>query len=1009
MLKLDFQSKFVWFVSSKKFDIALIILIAGLAISYHFYISQMAFPLWDGAIYLENAQNWMRNQPLEAAYRPPIISWIIAGIWSITGEDWTIAKYIQPIFTIGAGVVLYQTLKKYKGNFFAFGVTALTLVNGHVFFWNTQILTEGLSLFFLVVSVYFLKSEKQYHWIIAGIAIGLTFGSRYPISVLAITLFIIEVLVRRNGKKLFANTLVGMVPIILLIVVAVYIKSGSFSVAIERDTETTLLLSPFYLEKFIRIFGFISLLLPLAFIFRRTYVDKYNYLFIAWFIAGFSFWSAIHENQQERFMFQIIPAAYFLTILAIESLWKRDNVLSVRDIRDFLGTASKRTYLTAIKCLDVLKSAAFFPFRYYLCAFIIACISLSYLEHIISLEEEMLQWIFRFFDITTTFIHGQFYAKILGSQVAVVIPIYVQLIFLIFFPTTAIASRINIKKRIQFLSFGLVCFSAFVIIELLAVFLPLDLSSPIRHLISILITVIVGGLIIELSLWRAISIPKPTRIKRILKRNYAREYIFLSVVAIGSILFTVSIFMFLRVALDSPIMIYAIITLSSVVSVSYLLGNLIYEINRQTKRRNRVKANSHSGYMKNVTISFLIPAYNEEQIIGKCIESIDRAAARYNGRTEIVIVNDGSTDNTEKIILDSLRKLIYARGKNFTITNSGKGFALDYGLKRTSGDIVFRMDADSLIDKEAITPLVEHFEDPSVGSVSGFVFPLKAPNVFSKAQNILYASYLYVKRTQEVFDSIIVQPGPSTAFRKDALLKIGGWTHNQFGEDGEISSRMARFGYKSEFEQRSIVYTDLPQTLRGFLIQRSRWSIAYYHSRGRNLEQVKELASPRALVFMHNLESHGAGFGLNFAWVLLAASIVTGNTNFFFADLTPPQSFLATVFIKLTALHAIIMGAQVLLYGYALKKVNRLGDIRYYLVMRLLYLIVSMWVKILATEAILSWSSKWPIYNDKAFRDLRNYMHRNIDPNYPEADTKESNSFGKGPLSNLLHIQPIFK
>jgi cellulose synthase/poly-beta-1,6-N-acetylglucosamine synthase-like glycosyltransferase len=295
------------------------------------------------------------------------------------------------------------------------------------------------------------------------------------------------------------------------------------------------------------------------------------------------------------------------------------------------------------------------------------------------------------------------------------------------------------------------------------------------------------------------------------------------------------------------------------------------------------------------------------------------------------------------------------------------------------------MDADSLIDKDAISPLVEHFKDPLVGSVSGFVFPLEATSILGKAQNVLFASYLYVKRAQEVFDSIIVQPGASTAFRKDALLKIGGWTHNQFGEDGEISSRMARFGYRSEFEQSSIVYSDSPQTLSGFLAQRSRWSIAYYHSRGRNLEQVKELASPRALVFLHNLESHGAGFGLNFAWILIAAAIVTGNTNFFLADYTVPESFLATLLIKLTGIHILVTAAQVILYGYALKKLNRLSDIKYYPFMRFLNMILSMWVKVLATEAVLSWSSKWPRYSDEAFKDLRKYMHRNIDPNYPHS------------------------
>ena len=149
--------------------------------------------------------------------------------------------------------------------------------------------------------------------------------------------------------------------------------------------------------------------------------------------------------------------------------------------------------------------------------------------------------------------------------------------------------------------------------------------------------------------------------------------------------------------------------------------------------------------------------------------------------------------------------------------------------------------------------------------------------------------------------------------------------------------------------------------------------------------QIRELASPRSLIFMQNLEVHGAGFGLNFAWILIAAAIITGNTNFFLADYTVPESFLATLLIKLTGIHILVTAAQVILYGYALKKLNRLGDIKYYPFMRFLNMILSMWVKILATEAVLSWSSKWPRYSDEAFKDLRKYMHRNIDPNLPAA------------------------
>jgi hypothetical protein len=94
---------------------------------------------------------------------------------------------------------------------------------------------------------------------------------------------------------------------------------------------------------------------------------------------------------------------------------------------------------------------------------------------------------------------------------------------------------------------------------------------------------------------------------------------------------------------------------------------------------------------------------------------------------------------------------------------------------------------------------------------------------------------------------------------------------------------------------------------------------------------------------------------------------------------------LVTLFIKLTGIHIIITAAQVLLYAYALKKLNRVSDIKYYPVMRFLSMIISMWVKILATEAILSWSSKWSKYNDEAFIDLRKYMRQNIDPNYAAA------------------------
>jgi 4-amino-4-deoxy-L-arabinose transferase-like glycosyltransferase len=306
-----------------KIDFVFVAFIMAILAYYNYYISQMAIPMWDGAVYLENARDWLKGEPLTEAYRPPLISWIIAGIWSVLGENWVLAKYVQMIFTVGAGVLLYLILRTTKGSLFALGVTVPTMLNPQIFFWSTQILTEGLSLFFLVLTLFCLKSKKQYSWFIAGTAIGLTFASRYPIFLPAIAILVAESVARKN-IKLILNAIVTLVPVMILIISAVYVKTGEFNVAITRDTELSPVLSSYYVINSITIFGPVFLLVPIAFLFKRTYIDKYNYAFIAWFLVPFLFWSAISGNQQARFMGQLMPAAYYLAVLAIENIWRGD-------------------------------------------------------------------------------------------------------------------------------------------------------------------------------------------------------------------------------------------------------------------------------------------------------------------------------------------------------------------------------------------------------------------------------------------------------------------------------------------------------------------------------------------------------------------------------------------------------------------------------------------------------------------------------------------------------------
>jgi 4-amino-4-deoxy-L-arabinose transferase-like glycosyltransferase len=320
-------------IINSKIDFIFIITYVIYSILFYFYVSMMDMPEYDAADYLINARTWVSNERLYSDIRPPLISWIIAGVYSLTGENWIIIKYLMPAFTLAAGLVLYKHLKEYKGSMFAFGVTALTLLNPYVFFWSTQILTEGLSLFFLIMTLYFCKSNNKNSALLAGIMLGLTFASRYPIAIQGFVIVIVEAIIRKNPKYL-VRVLTGAAPIILIVVLGVYMKNGSFSGAIPEDTQFIFPPSTFYLSNWQEIWGFGFLLAPLALMFRRTWMDKYNYTFIAWFIIALVFWSSNSYNYQPRFVVQFTPALSFLVILALENISRFNFSLYISKIKD---------------------------------------------------------------------------------------------------------------------------------------------------------------------------------------------------------------------------------------------------------------------------------------------------------------------------------------------------------------------------------------------------------------------------------------------------------------------------------------------------------------------------------------------------------------------------------------------------------------------------------------------------------------------------------------------------
>jgi cellulose synthase/poly-beta-1,6-N-acetylglucosamine synthase-like glycosyltransferase len=655
---------------------------------------------------------------------------------------------------------------------------------------------------------------------------------------------------------------------------------------------------------------------------------------------------------------------------------------------------------------------SYFALRYYLAAIFFSFVFISLIETATAFEEWVLfngmQFLHDAAQLFTPIFEGQvlnplqpllaepsldrggLHAETGTESITYSLPIIGQMLFLVFFPTIAVTARINNKMRLRLLAFGIVCFLLFVLVQLIIIASSLyiePLQSPFAFRVtSIIATILTGGLAIEIALFTTVTIPTPTKLKRFIKRSYLREYANLMIILVSSsiILYFLIDFLDLDAYSGQPMTLDYIhlgfwLNVPVVITFGYFIANLMYEIKRPVHAYKLSESEKNSRWP---SVTFLISAYNEERLIGKCIESIDRAAANYSGNVDIVIVNDGSRDNTERIIAESLRKLRFCSGKFYTIPNSGKGFALAYGLQRTSGDIIFRTDADSALDENALTPMLSHFKNPEVGSVSCWIMPLPGSGPWLKAQDILCAYYFYTKRAQEMADAIITQPGPASAYRRDILIKAGGWIDNIFGEDGEITNRVARLGYRGVFEGNALIYSELPETLVGFMHQRARWSVAFFHSRGRNVRLAREAGNSRWPVFLWNLMSHGISLGRGLLWPYMAVSFIMGA----FSISTPELISYGVLVAKLLGIQAIIYTVAVILYTYRLKKVGKAKNIAYLPLMRFLVIILNWIVKPQALEVLLSWSVRWKEYTSESFKDLRKVVHTSIDPMYPSGE-----------------------
>ena len=276
--------------------------------------------------------------------------------------------------------------------------------------------------------------------------------------------------------------------------------------------------------------------------------------------------------------------------------------------------------------------------------------------------------------------------------------------------------------------------------------------------------------------------------------------------------------------------------------------------------------NKTNGSISEELVSVIIPVFNQESMIKTVIDAIFQSTYT---QIEVIAVNDGSKDHTKEVL--NLLAERYTRLRVLHKENGGKRTAVAIGFYASTGKYVVLIDSDSVVEKHAIEEFMKTFSsNPKVGGVVGNGRVWNADkNVLTRCQDAWYDYAFNIhKTTESVFGTVLCCSGCLAAYRREAIARfIPYWVqaHVQNSDDRDLTSyaiatpwakeelsplsqrlmqSMARYDdsedrgltaaalveWKTVYVPTAVVYTEVPEKMRGYLRQQTRWKKGYIRS-----------------------------------------------------------------------------------------------------------------------------------------------------------------------------------
>ena len=289
----------------------------------------------------------------------------------------------------------------------------------------------------------------------------------------------------------------------------------------------------------------------------------------------------------------------------------------------------------------------------------------------------------------------------------------------------------------------------------------------------------------------------------------------------------------------------------------------LYHLDRMRTIKNELK---HEFYFP---VSILVPAYNEEVTILDSVESLLNLDYRLY---EVVVVDDGSKDDTSRLLIEHFHMREVSRPVRMTLrcqpiehiyeapdprvrltllrkVNGGKGDALNAGINASQFPYFICIDADSMLQKDSLERIVQPaMEDDKVVAVGGLIRVAQCIrmdgdelhydlpwNFLAGMQVMEYdRSFLASRILLDSFNGNLIISGAFGLFKKDVVIAAGGYANDTLGEDMELVAKLHTFcrnnmmDYSIRYEPNAVCWSQAPFSLNDLMKQRRRWHLGLF-------------------------------------------------------------------------------------------------------------------------------------------------------------------------------------